>query len=152
MTASTLPATVTEADLARVLGIAPRTLRDAAKVGAVVRTGRASYDLAGSVAAYVRHLRTSVETRSSGTERLRSTKNSLAELDLAIRRRELISVEEVDEILMRVVGRVHDVMGGLPRRCSRDPGMIRKIDGEIVAALNRIADEADSARDVLSDK
>lgn len=152
MTIAALPETVSEADLARVLGIAPRTLRDAAKAGHVVRTGRGGYDLAASIAGFVRHLRNTVETRSSGTERLRSTKNSIAELDLAIRRRELIAVDEVDEILMRVVGRVHAEMSGLPRRCSREPGMIRKIDGEVVAALNRIADEADSARDVLVDK
>lgn len=138
-----LPATVSEATLAVLLGIAPRTLRDAAKAGAVVRAGRGGYDLAGSIAGYVRHIRSSVETRDTATNRLRSTKNEIAELALAERRRQVIETAEAEAIIDTVIGKIHAEFSGLPRRISRDPTMISTIDREVTTSLNRVADALD---------
>ncbi|MEI7035901.1 hypothetical protein [Fulvimonas yonginensis] len=151
-TTDTLPAEVSAATLAQLLGIGPRRLRELAELSVVPRTPRGRYPFAEAVAAYTAHLREvaagrAAEVRDGGevldlaTERARLAKaqREHVELRMARERGELVDAEAVRLKYAAMVRGAVSRLRGVP---SRARGRLPSLTVDGVEELERLIDEA----------
>lgn len=162
--ATTFPAEVGAADLARLLGIGPRRLRELAELGVVPRTPRGRYPFADAVAAYVAHLREVAAGRRGevtgddgdvldlATERARLARSQreLAEIKKARELGELVDAEAVKAGFTNQVTAARNRLLGVPSEAKqRIPHLtieeIETIEDLVGQALQDVADGAGKA-------
>lgn len=100
------PLGATTNDLARVLDLAPSTIRNLVAQGIVLRRADGTFDAVEAVRAYVGHLRAALVRAQTGTkprEKFLSVKAELLELDLQERRGELIDAAVLGRELEKAI-------------------------------------------------
>ncbi|WAC26272.1 hypothetical protein [Ancylobacter sp. SL191] len=149
---------MTADDLAGLLGIAPRTVRELAARGLVVKAGRGRYDLAASVASYCGHLREQAAGRagdaqaSLAVERARQAKEAADNLALrnAEMRGELVPASQVTAVWSGTLRRLRARILAVPPRVNQRLPFLKahdvaEIDAELREALTEIAHDGASA-------
>ena len=79
-------------------------------------------------------------SRTSAQERVAAARAAEIEQRTAVRNRELIPMEEAIEAMDELVGVVRSEAASVPARITREVPLRRKIEAEVDAMLNRIAD------------
>jgi phage terminase Nu1 subunit (DNA packaging protein) len=149
-----LPAEVGAADLARLLGIGPRRVRELAEMRILPRTSRGRYPFEAAVTAYCAHLREVAAGRAAeirdpdggevldlATERARLAKaqREHVELKMARERDELVDAEAVRLRYAAMVRAAVSRLRGVP---SRARGRLPSLTVDGVEELERLIDEA----------
>lgn len=143
---------LTPADMASLLGVTTRTLRDLAERGLVEKRGRGRYALS-SVTIYIEHLRGVASGRGDEQhvfdltrERARLAKEQAdaQELKNAAFRGDLVQVEEVKREWADVLRTVRAKILAVPSRARQSLAHltahdVEKIDGELRRALEELA-------------
>ncbi|MBN9459045.1 MAG: hypothetical protein J0I54_20625 [Bosea sp.] len=154
---------VSEEQLAKLLGCSDRNIRDLAKRQLVVKVAPGRYDLGRSVQTYVKHLRDQAAGHRSGeddlvVERARLTRLQAEEIEvrLAVRRGELIAIDEVSPALERIVRAVQlsllavatKAAGRLPHLSRHDVGVVDALIRESLAdaAVEKLQGAVETAR------
>jgi phage terminase Nu1 subunit (DNA packaging protein) len=144
---------VTGRELARLLGVTPRTVTDLANRGIVVREGTNRYVLAPSLTRYCAHLRdlatgrggeAAVASATAQRARLAKAQADLAETKNAALRRELVPASEVEAEWSGILRTVRAGLLAVPSRAGqRLPHLtahdIAELDAEVRAALSEIS-------------
>ncbi|GLK71289.1 hypothetical protein GCM10017643_14040 [Ancylobacter dichloromethanicus] len=133
-------APLTADEMGALLGIAPRTVRELAGRGVVLRAGRGRYDAAGSVASYCAHLREQAAGRAGDaqagltSERARQAREQADHLALknAEMRRELLPAAEVERAWTEVLRDIRARMLAVPARCMARLGRLSPSEGAIL--------------------
>lgn len=133
-------APLTADEMGALLGIAPRTVRELAGRGVVLRAGRGRYDAAGSVATYCAHLREQAAGRAgdaqAGLTVERARREREAADNLALRnaeiRRELLPAAEVERAWTEVLRDIRARMLAVPARCMARLGRLSPSEGAIL--------------------
>ncbi|GGC68489.1 DNA packaging protein [Chelatococcus reniformis] len=143
---------VTGEQLAVLFDCSERTIRDLAKRGAVVRTGRDRYDAPASVTSYVKHLRegAAVDNDQLDPDHERARKDrALAdktELQNAVTRGELVPAEEVHAAWVEMIGVARSRLLAMPSKLgpvlavmSTPTEVQSAVEAEVTAALEELA-------------
>lgn len=146
-----LSAAVTTDELASLLGIAPRTVRELAARRLLVKAGRGRYHLAASIGAYCAHLREQAAGRAGDAqagltaERARQAKEQADNLALrnAALRRDLVSVSEVTSEWSGILRRLRARILAVPARVNQRLPFLKQhdvaeIDAELREALTEL--------------
>lgn len=138
-----LPVTVSAGQMAEILGITPRWLRKLATEGVLQRVGRGQYPLIESVQAYVEHRADEGARKSQSTaaEDLRSQRAREIAMRIAKQERELITMEQAEQVTTDMCGCFLAVLGGLPAQISRDVAERQRVETIIREAQGRLSDE-----------
>jgi terminase small subunit / prophage DNA-packing protein len=139
-------------DLARLLGISERNLRDLAREGHIVKLKAGQYDLAPSIFKYCARLR-AMAARHGGADlsleraRLAKEQADATALKNAVSRREMVPAGDVLTEWRSTLAKVRAGLLALPNRIAgRIPTLtqtdIFEIDAEVRAALTELADDA----------
>lgn len=153
-----LGAAVTGDELAGLLGIAPRTVRELAGRGLVLKAGRGRYNLAVSVSSYCSHLREQAAGRAGdaqaglATERARQAKEMADNIALknAALRGDLVSAAQVTAEWSGVLRRVRARILAVPARVQQSLAFLKQhdvgvIDAELRQALTELGGDGASA-------
>jgi phage terminase Nu1 subunit (DNA packaging protein) len=148
-----IPASVTGPELADLLGVSGKTVRELAGRGIVVRARRGAYELRASVRGYAEHLR-SIATGKAGGEavaagaaaarkRLAEAQADKVEIANAHARGALVDAEAVQREWSEVLRMVRAGMLAVPSRCgARLPHLsahdVGEIDVEVRAVLTEV--------------
>lgn len=127
-------------ELAALLGITDRQVRNLADEGVAKRAGRGRYLLGESIRAVIAQ----AEKRASSAldaekAALMAARRQETEMRIAEKRGELVPREEVDFTLSTVIGGMKSDLMSLPARVSRDVSIRRAIEAEIARILNSAA-------------
>ena len=150
-TATALPTTVHERDLAALLGITRQAIGDHVRSGVLRRSGRAQFLLAETVKAYCEHLRQHARQAgrpTQGGDALKQARTRLAEeqaeltaLKTAQARNELISAAEVTRQWETTLTDIRAALLAIPGRLQGiDRDAMTRVDGEIRAVLMELAE------------
>lgn len=143
---------VSAKDLASIIGVKDRTIRDFADRGLVIRAGRGRYRLVESVRAYCDHLRATASGRGGEqgvdtlvSERTRLARESADQMAMknAASRRELVPAAEVEREWSEVIRRVRSGCLAIPSRVRQALAHltafdVQAIDAEVRAVLKEI--------------
>lgn len=131
------PEEVTAEDLADLLGVTPKTVRNHADRGVVVRSGRGKYLLAESIRNLLADARKASRNNDLDKEQLALVreKRRAAELRNAQAEGELIELEEATAVLDEVIATFRVGLDGLPARITRDVSLRKQIRSEAEAML-----------------
>jgi phage terminase Nu1 subunit (DNA packaging protein) len=163
-TTDSLPAEVSAATLAQLLGIGPRRLRELAEVRVIPRTPRGRYPFAAAVAAYAAHLREVAAGRAAEvrdgdggevldltTERARLARSQreLTDLKKAREQGSLVDAEAVRIGYVSLVTAARNRLLGVPSEAKqRIPHLtieeIETIEDLVGRALQDVADGVDA--------
>ncbi|MGA0564976.1 hypothetical protein ACO2RV_21235 [Ancylobacter sp. VNQ12] len=145
-------------ELAGLLGIAPRTIRELAGRGLVVKAGRGRYDVALSIAAYCANLREQAAGRAGDaqagltSERARQAKEQADNLALrnAEIRRELVSAKDVAAEWSGILRRLRARILAVPARVNQRLLFLKQhdlaeIDAELRDALTELGNDGPPA-------
>lgn len=151
-------APVTADELAGLLGVATRTVRDLAARSVVVKAGRGRYDLAASVAGYCVHLREQAAGRAGDAqagltiERARQAKEQADNLALknAELRRELVPAKAVAAEWSGILRRLRARILAVPARVNQRLPFLKlhdvgEIDAELREALTELGHDSTPA-------
>ena len=148
-------------ELADLLGLSERRLTELAKAGVIPARGPQGFDLKASVKGYLQFLKTDPGSLKGERTRCAKLKGDLLQLDVAVRRGELVNKREWDTLTWRCfrVARdnFHNVgarLGGLVAAEPQVSTCAQLIDQEITsvltatsAELERLCGEADDKED-----
>lgn len=149
-----IPATMSEAELAQLLGVGASRVRTLARDGVIVRAGRGRYDTRTSIAGYVERLRAASERAgrpSQGGDELASEKLRLTraqadkeETRVARERGELVPADAVAREWAGILRDLRNALLAVPSRCGAGlPHLtstdIATLDREIRSALEGVA-------------
>jgi hypothetical protein len=127
------------AQMATVLGITDRRVRQLAAEGVVKRAERRGrYRLVPSVANYIATL--SANERDAGLAPIRQEQLLRLQRENALRDRELISMDEAAGIVDQLVGWFVSSLNGLPPRVTNDVRERRRLEAIIDTERQRLAD------------
>jgi phage terminase Nu1 subunit (DNA packaging protein) len=145
---------VTADELAALLGIAPRTVRELAGRAIVVKAGRGKYDLTASVGTYCAHLREQAAGRAGDaqagltTERARQAKEMADNVALknAALRRDLVSAAAVTAEWSGILRRLRARILAIPPRVNQRLPFLKQhdvgvIDAELRQALTELGQD-----------
>ncbi|MFK8251962.1 hypothetical protein [Ancylobacter terrae] len=146
---------MTADELARVLGVAPRTVRELAARGLVVRvSARGRYDLAASVATYCAHLREQAAGRGGDAQagltvkkaRLTKALADQAEMKRAAMLGEMVSAAAVTAEWSGIFRRLRARVLAVPSRVQQGlpflkPHDVDVIDAELRQALDELGND-----------
>lgn len=143
--ASLLPATCTGVQLAEILGIAPRNVREWAQKGVLVRAAGGRYAVQPSIKAYISHLREQAAGRATthggnlADERalLTATQRQIQELKLAQLRGDVLTLEEVSESWSSFATSVKGMVLALPGKARQTIPHLTAHDGETLKRICR---------------
>lgn len=132
-------------EAAAVVGVTVNRLRQIEKDGdwfTIERGGKVI--LAEVVTGYVNFLKDEERRSSKGAAAARVTDARTREIELrtAMRLRTVVPVEDAQAIVDRIAAMVKAEFSGLPARHTRDLEVRRKLDAEIDAIFERLADQA----------
>lgn len=140
---SSLPENVTGEDLAYLLDVDQRTIRNYAAAGTITKPGPNIYPLAESIRGIIAAAKKS--SRNSALEKeqaaLMAGKRKMIELRLAEEERRLIEMSEAEAVLDEIVGTFRAGLDSLGPRISRDPELRRKVKVETDAILQAASDK-----------
>ncbi len=156
---SSFPETCTKTDLSILLGVSIRTLTDLAATGVLVPGGkRGTYQTQASVTNYVEKLRRAASNRADdqrnplNDEKLLTERivRQIRELDLAEKKGEVISLEEISENWTAFARKVKATILGLPTKFRQKIPHLTAADGEIMRkvvrrSLQSLAKEAEDS-------
>jgi phage terminase Nu1 subunit (DNA packaging protein) len=143
---------VSAKDLAKVIGVKDRTVREFADRGLVIRAGRGRYRLVESVRAYCDHLRATAagrggedEAKTLTSERTRLAREQADQTALknAALRRDLVPAAEVERAWSEILRRVRSGCLAIPSRVRQALAHltaydVQAIDAEVRAVLAEI--------------
>jgi|ERR1041384_1355564 hypothetical protein len=97
----TLPETVTARDLARLLALSDRSVRRLASEGVIPAAADGKFNLVKAVSSYVKSIKakTDAPTLLAARRRRMEAQAGLSELDLETRKKNLVSLDEMDQRL-----------------------------------------------------
>ena len=133
--------TIKVSDLARILGDQKDgRLRDLVASGQIPEAGRGRVALAQAVPVFFDALRADLRegSASQSAERARTARADAAGLNLAIKRRELIHVDEVEAVIAYLCSAINSGLAALPARVTRDPYQRRRVDDLIFKTRDAI--------------
>jgi phage terminase Nu1 subunit (DNA packaging protein) len=146
-------ATASAIDLARLIGVTDRTVRELAKKGIVVKAGRGLYRVEASVLGYCNHLREIAAGRSDAPsltgQRIRLAKEQAdaQALKNAALRGELVDAAAVDREWQEIVRAVRSRMLAIPSRLQHlTAADVSALDREIRDALTELSHDGTDAR------
>jgi terminase small subunit / prophage DNA-packing protein len=155
---------ISAADLAALLGLSERRLRDLAAAGILARAARGQYRFGASVRQYVAHLREIAAGRGSAAgdldlvqERARLAKEraDATAMKNAISRGELLPADEVERTWTALLREVRSGCLALPPRIGSRLGLDRAgvdiVREEVYGALDALSKEITDACDVAED-
>ena len=147
-----IPAVMSEAELAAFLGLATASIRDLARNGTAIKTGRGRYDVRQSTGRYIARLRDHASkigrpvNNDLAAEKLRLAREQADKLELANQsaRRELLPASEVEREWSEVLRHLRAAILALPSRIGqRVPALtqtdLAAIDGEIRDLLRELS-------------
>lgn len=135
--------TVTTAQLAEIIGVSARTIRDMAAKGTIPRTGAGKFPFPGSVQAAFAHLREQAAGRGNGdgaamaelsAERLREARERADKIAIqnAKARREMVPAAEVERAWTEVLRDVRARMLAVPARVRARLGHLTHADSAVI--------------------
>ncbi|WP_081629267.1 terminase small subunit [Methylopila sp. M107] len=136
-----LEGSATGAELAGLLGIAPRSVRSLAERGVVVRAGRGRYALAASITAYCESLRQTAAGRggdeavaSLSAERYRLAREQADAMAIknALSRKQLVSAFEVEKVWRETMQEVRTKLLTIPSRIQQRMSQFTAVDIEAI--------------------
>ena len=150
-----LPETCSTDELAQLLGISDRQVRELAKDGTIVRTSRGQFDLLASVQQYAARLRDSASGRGGETvqttlaterARLAREKADAESMKNAKSRGDLLDAKEVERTWAEILRDVRSRMLAVPNRLQQRLAHLtandtHEIDIEIREALEALAND-----------
>lgn len=140
---SSIPETVSGEELAQLLGVDIRTIRNLAASGTITRTDRNTYPLAESVRGVVAAAKKS--SRSSALDKeqaaMMAGKRRLLEMRIAQQEGQLIEITEATDTLDEIVGTFRAGLDALPARATRDVELRKKIREESENMLRAASDK-----------
>lgn len=127
---------------ARLLKVTDQWVRQLVKKGYITPVSRGRYDLVNVVHGYIDYLKDEERRTSKTASSTRVTDARAAEIELrtAERTRTVIPLEEAIEAQDFLVGKVGQVLAGIPARVTRDLKERRKIEAVCHAGQKEIAD------------
>jgi phage terminase Nu1 subunit (DNA packaging protein) len=147
-----IPAVMAEAELADFLGLATASVRDLARNGTAIKTGRGRYDVRQSTGRYIARLRDHASKAGRpvnsdlAAEKLRLAKEQADKLELSNQaaRRELLPASEVEREWSEILRHLRAAILALPSRIGqRVPALtqtdLAAIDGEIRDLLGELS-------------
>ncbi|KAB1068808.1 hypothetical protein [Methylobacterium planeticum] len=143
MTAETAPqpsrSVVSRDVAARLIMVSPKHLDRLVREGWIRKAARAQFEVVDVVQGYIRSLTSSVERHQPTAEsnRVRDARATEIELRIAQRDRQLISIEEHEEVLDEVLSVTQEAAAGLPARL---PAEIRQAATAEIASIFDLAD------------
>lgn len=148
---SGLPDTLSNAELARLLGLSSDRVAALGGSGVLPKAGRGRYPVPDAVRAYVRYIKEHPEGRPKSTGGLEAEKTRLtraqadvAELKAAAARGDLLPAEEAQRRWVDAASRLRAALLAVPSRVASRLGMDRtaaaELDAELREALTEIAD------------
>ena len=154
--------TASATELAAVLGLSARRVRELAEAGVLKRRGRGRYDAAEATRDYARHLREVAAGRAAATggdggldlveqrARLAAAQADRAELELAARRGQLVDAEQVKAGFVNMVTTAKTRLMGVPSKAkARIPTLtvrdIEALEDLITEALIAVAQDQPEA-------
>jgi len=142
--AGRLPETCTAGDLAVLLGMAPRNIRDWAAKGVFVKTSNGRYRTVESVQAYVKSLREQAAGRATSTGELAEEKAKLAktqreiqDIKLAQLRGDVLTVDEVTDGWSKFALALKSAVLAVPTRARSTIPHLTAHDGETLKRICR---------------
>lgn len=149
--ADSRPVSGSAEELAELLGISARAVREHATRGIIVKLSKGAYDVPASVRAYCAHLREQAAGRTGSAsltaERIRATKAQAdtAELKNAALRGELVRASEVQSTWAGILRDVRAALLAVSARCGATlphltPHDVAEIDQHIRDTLTEIAE------------
>lgn len=138
-------------DAADLLGVTVERVGQLVRSGHIERIGRGKTTIRSAVQGYAAFLKEASDraTRTSAQERVAAARAAEIEQRTAVRNRELIPMEEAIEAMDELVGVVRSEAASVPARITRELPLRRKIEAEIDAMLNRIADALTAQREAV---
>lgn len=135
-----LEADLSAEEMAKVIGLTPRRVRQLAAEGVVQRADRRGrYRLVPSVASYCATL--SSGERDAGLAPIRQERLVRLRMENAARDRELISMDEAAGVVDQLTGAFLSSLNGLPARVTNDVRERRRLEAIIDAERQRLADK-----------
>lgn len=136
---------VSTADLAEVLGLGERRIQQLAGLGVFRRLGHGEWLLPECVQAFVDHRVKSETARlakstATGADRLKEVKAKREELKLAREERELVPLADALFAMDQVAGTLALEVNNIPARHTRDLDERDRLQAEIDAVLQTVAD------------
>jgi hypothetical protein len=133
---------LTAPEIANLCDRTDRWVRGMAKDGYFEKEGRGRYSLKSVMRGMLRHMDDQLAKGSQSASASRATDARTREIEqrIAIRERELISIEDATMALDKVVGVVSGELSGLPARISRDLTIRKKAETEVHVARRKISE------------
>jgi len=135
-----LEADLSAEEMAKVVGLTPRRVRQLAAEGVVKRADRRGrYKLVPSVANYISTL--SAGERDVGLAPIRQERLARLRMENAARDRELITFDEATGFVDEICGSFVATLSGLPARVTNDVRERRRLEAIIDTERQRLADK-----------
>ena len=148
-------ALISEGELAHLLDLTDRRVRDLAKSGVISRVGRgpSAFDRSEAVRSYCRWIRDKAQRGVAVNDELKAEKIRQAReaadklaIQNAVSRGEMVAASAVEFVWSNVLREVRSMLLAVPSRCGASlPHLtthdVRAIDGEIKSALRGLADD-----------
>jgi phage terminase Nu1 subunit (DNA packaging protein) len=145
---------VSARDLAKIIGVKERTVRDFADRGLVIRAGRGRYRLVESVRTYCEHIRATAsgrggedEAKTLTAERTRLAREQAEQVALknAALRRDLVPAADVERTWTAMIRQARSALLAVPSRIRQiiphlPADEVEVIDGELRRVLKELAD------------
>lgn len=143
--------TVTTTVAAETIGVTPAWLGKLEAQGVVEKVARGRWDLVNVVQGYIRWLKDDARRSSKSAAQTRSQeiRAKREELALAKEERALIPADQVNEVMDFISSKIRSEFAGMPTSFTRDMSLRKKLETDVDARLNRIADAFEKAADVV---
>ncbi len=137
------PIKVTATQLAAMLGVTNRRVRQLASEGTLERTPQGHFDLATNIQKYVSFRESRREPNEVAQARARHINARATEIELRNAKRigEIIEMDEAISVVDEVVGSIITALQALPARVTRDLALRRRIEQEIDQIRSAVCDK-----------
>ena len=138
-----MPDAVIQKDLAKILGLTDRRVRDMVSEGILERTGRSEFPIAENVKRYLDYkVRLAVEAAAPpAADGLRLKREEQLAIRIGREDRQLITLQEAIETVDAVVGHFMQTIAGLPARLTRDVGERKRIEAQLDEIRQQLSDD-----------
>lgn len=136
----------------RLLMIGPDRVRQLVKAGYITKVKPNHTTIVSAVQGYIRFLKDEdrKDTQKGAAARATDARTREIELRIAERKRDLIPQEDAKAVVAQLTAMVKAEFTGLPARMTRDMAERRRLENEIDASFERIADALESAKSALA--
>ena len=142
---------VNQSQLAKILNVTTRWLREKVAEGVVPTEGRNRYRIGDAVAAYIAYSKEGGARKSSSPSNdvLKIAKAREIEVNIGRKDRTLITLEEALGVVDEITGLFVSSLAGLPARITGVPRERHRIDGIFDTERQRLADRCAERRSAL---